>query len=426
MKPSEVLDILEAFPKEYGVVRDRYEGKDEKKFVLIFQDDPENWSVRWSIGKALHHLRWVKVVCRDGAWELIDTTLAYTIPDESIRRETALYFLRRLLIHPAEYANILRGDLYIDLCGVEEQDLYKRAQKLYKPSTMPGYLRLQVERAHSIVKNLLERMERLGEAFSVVTCCGDLPDLISEEFERLGISYAVIRPKMTHPSDRRRYKDLLSGKIPSYEEILEYKENGDEVPPEEEFRDKKMEEMKEQARIRLIEVIKSGDLLPRLERMIPPAGYKKVAHILSSTDYGPKTKAVLVKAELHSFIDQLQAKLTRRREIGLGLVGLIAAVVGALFDFGVTLWWYRTLIVVLFGTAVLNSFLIKRFVSALRWLLHILAFLCGFYLFGRWGMLVGVILAASIGFFLVQREHRTTRRRGKAVREIKEILTGKT
>lgn len=218
MKPSDALDIVEALPPKYGVVRDRHRGDEAKRFVLIFQDDPENWSVRWSIGKALYHFKWVKVVGQDGAWEPIDTSLPYAIPaipDESIKQDVALYFLKRFLIHPAEYANILRGEKKILLLGIENQDLYNRAQKLYK--SQPSFLRHQVERAHAIVKNLLKEMKKRGEVFSVVICCGDLPALVSEELERQGISYAVIRPKMSHPSDRKIYKDLLRGKLPSQE-----------------------------------------------------------------------------------------------------------------------------------------------------------------------------------------------------------------
>jgi len=432
MKPSDALDIIEALPSKYGVVRDQYCGEDAKRFVLIFQDDPENWSVRWAIGKTLDHFKWVKVVGQDGAWEPIDTSLVYSIPDERIKQDVALYFLKGLLISPAEYANILRGEKIILLLGIENRDLYNRAQKFYR--SQPSFLRHQVERAHAIVKNLLKEMEKRGEVFSAVICSGDLPDLVSEELERRGISYAVIRPKMSHPSDRKIYKDVLRGKLPSDEEILSDTGVSAEAPPEvEEFPDKKKEEMKEKARVGLIRLIKSGNILPKLEPLLPSLRYESIARIVNSTDYGPKTKAVLVKADLRSLLEMQKTQLSIaifKYKINnilrlVGIVGFVAALTGALFGIGVQPWYLKS-VVALFGVASLGKFVTKRFADACGWSLLLLGFLGGYYFWGRWGMLLGIMMAGLVWRLVIPKQKIPPKeyRLLKPWKEIEKILVG--
>jgi hypothetical protein len=408
MKPSEALYILDALRPESGVVRDRYLGKDPERFVLIFQGMPENWSVGWSIGQTLYHFRWVKIVGQDGSWGAVDTSLPYAIPDEKIRQDVALYFLSKLLLHPAEYANVLRGKTEILLFGVENQNLYNEAQQLYR--IQPSFLQHQVKRAHAIAENLLREMERHGEVFSALICCGDLPDLVSEELERRGVSYAIIRPKISYPSDKKLYQGRLTGKLkrPSLKEVVEEKPVGIEVPPEPgEFPDKKAEEAKEKTRLSLISLITSGDILPKLQPLLSSAGYEGIEHIVNSPDYGPKTKAVLVKAKVLSLLEgqtgfsiaAFKYKLDNILRT-IGIVGFLAGLAGTLFGVGAQSWFFISAIA-LFGVFSIIKLVLRRFADASGWLLILLGFLAGYYLWQRWGMSLGMIVGALVWRFII-------------------------
>ena len=105
-------------------------------------------------------------------------------------------------------------------------------------------------------------------------------------------------------------ENLLFGrKELNYEDLLVDRNDHPETPLDaEEIPEIREEEMKEQARIRFIELIKTGELLAELEKIMPPAECKKAAHVLSSADIGPKVKFVLLKAELVSFIVPLMEK----------------------------------------------------------------------------------------------------------------------
>lgn len=426
MRPSEVLHIVDGLPSDYGVIRDQYLGEDPERFVLIFQDDPANWSVRWAIGKTLHHFQWVKVVGQDGSSGPIDTSLTHTIPDGEIRQEVVLYFLKKLCIHPAEYANTLRGKTEIRLIGIEDQDIYNQAYKLSRNQS--SFLKHQVKRANAIVRNLLKEMEIEGESFSAVTCCGDMPDLVSEELEKRGISYVIIRPNMSHPSDHKMYRDRLNGKKPSDEEILNEEVSIEAPPKNKEFADKKMEEMKEKARANLINLINSGNILPKIKPLVSSSTYKRLVKIVNSAAYGTKTKAVLVKSELMSLLEgqkkhQITASSHRFNSILrlIGAIGLLSVFVGALFGVGAQLW-YQKYVVVLFGIVSIGRFVTKQFSYAFGWLLILLGFIGGYYALGRWGMLVGIVIAVLVWllFFPDPLAPSTS----KAWKEIEKILLG--
>jgi hypothetical protein len=76
-------------------------------------------------------------------------------------------------------------------------------------------------------------------------------------------------------------------------------------------------------------------------------------------------------------------------------MGFLAGFAGALSGIGVRSW-YLTCVISIFGIACLGKFLTKRFTDAFGWLLHILGSLGGYYLWGRWGLLMGIIVAAFI------------------------------
>lgn len=84
------------------------------------------------------------------------------------------------------------------------------------------------------------------------------------------------------------------------------------------------------------------------------------------------------------------------KDIGFGLLALIGAGIGILFGFAATIARYRILITALFGLGFLNCISINKYLSGIGWLLQGIGFIVGFYVFGRWGMLVGLGIAYII------------------------------
>jgi len=386
--------------RELGALRECHMAQGANECVLIFQDNPENWSVRWSIAQALEFLRNVRVVCQVGAFTKLDEQMDFmrALPDEAIRDSTALYFLRKLMIHPAEYANLRRGEKPIQLYGVENEELYKEAVELFK--TQSRFLPHQIKRAQAITKNVLELMTTLRESLCVLLCDGDLPDLISEELEKTGRSFAVIRPKMTYPSDVEYYHKILHGgkeAYPSYEEIINEAADLPPLPPDDDFPDKRNDDKKEKFRARLVRLIESETFLSEYGDLLPLTSRIRVRKILDSKKEGPKAKAVRVKAVLLHLIQLSTAKKNVKPIDAvftwMGIIGFVATLVFAFFGGGVESWYLKS-IVFIFGVTCFGKTAVKRFGSALGWLLYSFGFVSGYYLFGGLGILLGILLAA--------------------------------
>ena len=88
-------------------------------------------------------------------------------------------------------------------------------------------------------------------------------------------------------------------------------------------------------------------------------------------------------------------------DIGFGLLGLLAAIIGILAGFVATSQSYRIAIVVLFVVGGLNSILAGKFWSGVGWLLYAVGLPLGFYVWGRWGMLAGFAIVFVVSNLLV-------------------------
>lgn len=399
-----------------GVLRDYHLDVKDVRFVLIFQDNPENWSVRWSIAQILDFFKEINLACQVGTSERIDNIdgmhLLKTIPDDSLRDEVARYFFRKLVIHPAEYANLHRSKYPCELYGVEDPQLYEEALHLFTKQSK--FLPHQIVRAKVIVKNMLELMKDKRQDAVTLICDGDLPDLVSEELESLRISYAVVRPVMTYPSDKGLYQVLLAGKIPKELDMKHILTDYEQLPPppKGEFPDKKFDNMKEAARAKLIGLIESGELLPILSRALSKEEIQPYERIIKSTEYGPKSKAVRIKAELLSWVGShkfriLSAKYIREKIepllLLIGTGGFILVLVGSLFDL-VEQPWYVPTVFSAYGISCFGDLIIKRFVHSFGWFLHVLGLVTGYYYWGTWGASAGIVTATLIWWIALPRQ----------------------
>ncbi|MCU7936971.1 MAG: hypothetical protein KZQ99_19205 [Candidatus Thiodiazotropha sp. (ex Dulcina madagascariensis)] len=400
-----------------GVLRDYHLYKNDIRFVLIFQDNPENWSVRWSIAQILKYFKTIDIACQIGTNGRIDNLdgmhLLQTIPDDEIRDEVARYFFRKLVIQPAEYANLHRGAKNpFELYGVEDPKLYEQALSLF--GNQPKFLPHQIVRAKAIVKNMLNLITEKKQSTVILICDGDIPDLVCDELDDLRISYAVVRPEMTYPSDKGLYRTLLSGKVPQQLDMNRILSDYEQLPPlpKGSFPDKELDNVKEAARAKLVGLIKSGELLLMLIKALPEDEIQPFEHIIKSSEYSLRSKAVLIKGEFLSWIGSHKFRIfaaTYIREkilpllllIGLGGATLVSA--GVIFDLTTKSWFIPTIISI-YGIASIGLLITKRFIHSFGWLLHALGFFSGYYYWGAWGGAIGVVLATLIWWIALPRQ----------------------
>lgn len=234
-----IVAILEVFPKDWGTITEIHQ-TDDPRFVLVFEDRPWNWGVRWAIAQGLSlfvRRRTLQLVCQDGAWGYIDTSALRLVPIQEDREKIALTSLQNLKLSPSEYCSVINPDKPFLLCGVEDKVLYERALKLWKSMRLESdrstglfraknqrrmnkFCELEYDRAIAIVNNLLQRMDTHELTVTGLTCCGNLPVLVCDILEFRNVSYAKIIPKETGVEDRDGYVHLSQGGQFILEELL--------------------------------------------------------------------------------------------------------------------------------------------------------------------------------------------------------------
>ena len=225
-------------------------------------------------------------------------------------------------------------------------------------------------------------------------------------------------------ASRRKIKEALC-----YECFNKYIENGtiaydgyDNIyTPEDFFRvtylAEKQQEMEVENNPQLRDLVKrywdwaTDDLLQATtidSKHYPPESIKLVIMGLERRNYLQSVREIFLtehkKPDEEILLDEenlensVKAEMYQRpaKDIGFGLLALIGAVVGILFGFAATVTWYRILMTVLFGIGFLNCLIMGKYLSGIGWLLHGIGFIVGFYVYGRWGMLIGLGIAFTI------------------------------
>ncbi len=197
------------------------------KFILLFEDDPQNWSARLSIEKSIHWFlrkNLIQLVGVEGATlGYINTTKLTSFPVAEVKEDVALYFLKELKINAGEYCHTIYEKPYYAsfyLCGVDDKNLYKKSLDLFLSQKMPEFINLQNMRATRMLDNILHYMEELNRNRAALICSGYLPDILCKEMEKQDISYAIIKPVISEPSDFVKYGKHIRGELSPLEKIL--------------------------------------------------------------------------------------------------------------------------------------------------------------------------------------------------------------
>ncbi len=124
--------ILRCMPACNGRIKMEYLPVDDHLLVII-EDNVLNSDIRVNTGRFIHKLidnNFFKLITVQGAAGVVDVGWFRAFPDAEIRKEVAMYFMKKLEVAPAEYACIVgeRG-ADVELLGLEDKDLYLRAHQ---------------------------------------------------------------------------------------------------------------------------------------------------------------------------------------------------------------------------------------------------------------------------------------------------------
>ncbi|MDD5449304.1 MAG: hypothetical protein PHO42_01725 [Candidatus Omnitrophica bacterium] len=142
-------------PKDAGLIREIFKG-DEGKLVINIQDAHCNFEAQTNISRILEALvkNGLRAVALEGSFGKIDPSMFVTYPNEEIRREVALDFMKQGKINGAEFFAITSKDpprLY----GVETKEYYLANLSAFL-NTLED--RKKIKAAAITVKNVLDKL----------------------------------------------------------------------------------------------------------------------------------------------------------------------------------------------------------------------------------------------------------------------------
>ncbi len=113
-------------PRDYGLVKAKYTGRDPRKLIIHIQDAHCNYEAQSNIIKILECLiknDSLSLISVEGADGFIDTSWFKAFPDADIRKEVADYFMKKGEITGPEFLSIT-SDYPIKLFGAETRSYY--------------------------------------------------------------------------------------------------------------------------------------------------------------------------------------------------------------------------------------------------------------------------------------------------------------
>ena len=84
------------------------------------------------------------------------------------------------------------------------------------------------------------------------------------------------------------------------------------------------------------------------------------------------------------------------KDIGFGFIGLFLAIIIIIFDVAKFVPSFLYIVPIFYFAGFLNCIFIKKYLSGVGWFLQGIAFLAGYYIYGRLGIFVGLFIAFVI------------------------------
>jgi hypothetical protein len=147
-------------PTKWGDIVSRFEG-DSKQLIIQIQDAHCNFEAQSNTARILEELfkkygKELKVVNVEGSSGVLDTSALTLFPDREIKKQLALYYLKKGKISGAEYLSIIK-EVPLELQGVEDLGLYFQNLKWFDRS-----LELR-EKADELIKGIQKVLNELQE-----------------------------------------------------------------------------------------------------------------------------------------------------------------------------------------------------------------------------------------------------------------------
>ena len=197
-----------------------------KKFVILVDMCVDNWSGRMNIVRLLRPLiatGITNLITTSGADGYIDTSWFKAFPDEEIRRDVALHFVKKLEIAGVEYLSIAT-DLDFAIWGTEDRELYVRQLNLFNEGKRwnQEYQGLYARRAKFAAKVIVEQMERLQVEVTAMTAEPLLLWEMEKQLVEIGVPFSTVDPHCDdNAGDFERYLAVMRNQRTPFEEVLE-------------------------------------------------------------------------------------------------------------------------------------------------------------------------------------------------------------
>ena len=191
-----LIPLLRGFPAEKGTVR-TLEERDSDHFIMLVEDNPSHGETGFRVYALLLpfiHSRIIRTVGIDGWFGKVETAWFLAFPHAETRQEVGEYYVKRIKLRGAELANIATERAF-ELWGADDKALYQQALRLWVTDQLGDFLLIERRRAVVMLDNLLRRMKERDQKAAGLTLRGNLPDYVSDEMDRRGMSYARIRPR---------------------------------------------------------------------------------------------------------------------------------------------------------------------------------------------------------------------------------------
>ncbi len=229
--PDRLRDII-VDPKVRSIaeVKEHYGlGHDSKLIIRIKDDSYCNWKGQLEIARLAEHLHnsyGVQLFCVEGADGYVDTDWFRNFPDEEIRKEVCMYFMKKGEITGIEYLAVTGKDK-ITIYGAEDKALYLQEHsavikndedKTDEDHKKEGHA--HKERMTILVENTLKAMDEYHQDTAVLVYGGGmLYDVDLSPMIRTGTSYVLLNPKVSG-IDWDLYKKIHRNQRTTFEEII--------------------------------------------------------------------------------------------------------------------------------------------------------------------------------------------------------------
>jgi hypothetical protein len=236
---------LAFLPEDWGSITQTFEGT-PNRLIIIFENQPNDYSIQFTQAHILQ--AWVDTECiRLATCTAAEGELYLgwfgASPNEEVKRITAAYLVKRLIMKGLEYCIVREGRWKnFPIIGVEDMKLYfetldvfKKMKESYASKNMTDaieYLKkyqvLCKRRAKVLCKNTLRVMSEYNTDICVQVVEKD-PSLyphVYSFYQTEGVSFIAIRPKSSSPQDWDRYMKRIKGESDEIDKFFQQLSRG--------------------------------------------------------------------------------------------------------------------------------------------------------------------------------------------------------